>query len=207
MKDFLLNVSKHYNIDIDSLETLYQNYIDQQKKYSYHNWFNNSTDFGDTVVEPYLNEKLGMTRSNSNEFDSYFSIKDRKLKIEIKAFRCTKKKTNTNCSLFDRAMTLQEWKNEKASYKNSGSFQQIKPRLFDFLLGAVVSKDDIEIILVPSSLFCFKSNITSPIVLSSQHRGNAEEGQISYKKLESFSIGNLSSLTENKFRECIENWL
>lgn len=207
MKDFLLNVSKHFNIDLESLQSVYDNYIDHQKKYKYHDWFKNSTDFGDACVEPFLNKKLGMTKANSTEFDSYFHIKDKIIKIEIKAFRCTKKKTKTNCSLFDRAMTLEEWKNEKASCKNSGSFQQIKPRLFDFLLGAAVSKDEIEIILVPSSLFCFKSNITSPIVLSSQHRGNAEEGQISYKKLESFSIGDLSSLTENKLRECIENWL
>lgn len=203
MKDFFQTLSEKFCLNFDEINKEYELYLDNKIEFKYERWFTYNTDFGDAIVEPFINDFFGLKESNNKEYDSSKIIDSINYKFEIKAFRCIQKKSASSSSYSERALTLPEWKALKNSKKNAGSFQQIKPHLFDFLIGAVVGKDNIEILLIPSKEFSFKENVG--IKLSGQHRGNQYEGQTSYNKTKDYAIGTIEDLTEqifiNKIRE------
>lgn len=62
------------------------------------------------------------------------------------------------------------------------TFQQVKPQEFDYLIGVVLYKDGMDIFILPSNFISqnVKKRELNKAYLSSQHKGNKNEGQINY---------------------------
>lgn len=206
-ESFFNFIEKNSTLKKDAIEQIVEKYQSSLTSYEFHDWFRESTNFGDTIVEPYLNKLFNLNPSDCNSFDSYKIIDNKKVLFEIKSFRCMLNKTSNRTSYYERALLLDNWKNPKVKEKSTGSLQQLKPRLFDFVIGAAVAKDNIEIVLVPSSAFTFDKTKTNMLILSRQHRGNLNEGQIGYNKLKNYVIGNILELNDKKFDEIVRSYL
>lgn len=206
-ESFFNFIEKKSTLKKDLIKQIVEEYQSSRFSYKFHDWFLSSTNFGDAIVEPYLNEIFNLNTSNCNSFDSYKIIDNKKVLFEIKSFRCMSKKTSGKDSYYERALLLENWKNLKNTEKSCGSLQQLKPRLFDFVIGAAVAKDNIEIVLVPSTAFTFDKTKSNMLFLSGQHRGNSNEGQIGYNKLKNYIIGNTLNLDDKKFDEIVRSYL
>ena len=206
-EEFFNFFEKKSTLKKDVIEKIVEEYQSSLFSYKFHDWFRSSTNFGDTIVEPYLNKIFNLNTSNCSSFDSYKTIDNKKVLFEIKSFRCMSNKTLDKVSYYERALLLENWKSLKNSEKSNGSLQQLKPRLFDFVIGAAVAKDNIEIVLVPSNVFTFDKSNKDMLFLSGQHRGNLNEGQIGYNKLKNYVIGNILDLNAEKFDEIVRSYL
>jgi hypothetical protein len=75
--------------------------------------------------------------------------------------------------------------NRKKKYGGNIStmtFQQVKPKEFDFMIGVVLFKDGMDLFVLPSELISKKVKVKEKnmVYLSGQHEGNLGEGQINY---------------------------
>jgi hypothetical protein len=180
----------------EMLEEVFRYYIEIEKdQYEYTKWFNNgiSTNFGDKFVEPKLIDYFCLSRREDKSHDATIIVDGKTLKIEIKSTRCLEKQAKDETrTYFERAFLYKDMPDSK---KLRFSIQQVKPACYDYVIGAIVCLDEIEIYLVPTSDFSFDDK-KSKIKLSGQHLGNAGyEGQVSFNKLGKYCLGPLSELT------------
>lgn len=191
------------DVRLEMLEELFKFNV-YAEKHKYSSWFHPSitTDFGDMYVEPAIINHFQLDKREDNSHDAVIIVDGKKYKIEIKSTRCLKKKEKDE-TYFDRAFLYENIPGHKS---RSNTIQQVKPDCYDYIIGAIVCLNEIETYLVPTSDFSFDDN-KSKIKLSGQHKGNdGYEGQISFKKLEKYCLGPLSSLTLNDITNKIRQY-
>jgi hypothetical protein len=83
--------------------------------------------------------------------------------------------------LDDKAGFIQKTKKYGGNISTS-TFQQVKPKKFDYLLGIVLFKDGFDVFILPSKMISqtVKIKENDKVYLSGQHYGNNEEGQLNY---------------------------
>lgn len=148
-------------------------------------------------IEKLLSDEIfnDLDRVKNENFDHTQRVTGHK--IESKAIRMMSNDDKDDKYPVQRAISIFD---KKTNLSNT-SFQQIKPKEFDEMIGSLLYKDGIEIYKVPSSAFHDKvlpkkgkqnkavvANLLKEgkIVLSGQHKGNLEEGQIGFGQLEKY---------------------
>jgi hypothetical protein len=90
---------------------------------------------------------------------------------------------------YERAISIKDsnkgYKEKTKQYGgniSTSTFQQIKPKEFDYLLAVVLFKDGMDIFILPSDRISktVKKREIGKAYLSGQHKGNNDEGQLNY---------------------------
>jgi hypothetical protein len=148
-------------------------------------------------IEKLLSDEIfnDLDRVKNENFDHI--QKDSKERVESKSIRMMSNDEKDEKFPVQRSMSIFD---RKTNLSNT-SFQQIKPKEFDQMVGVLLYKDGLEIYKVPSTSFhdrvlpkTGKENKSivdnllkeGKIVLSGQHKGNLEEGQIGFNQLEKY---------------------
>jgi len=158
--------------------------------------FIKNTQAGEDIEKLLADEIFNdLERVKNENFDHVQKVTGHK--IESKAIRMMSNDDKDDKYPVQRAMSIFD---KKTNLSNT-NFQQIKPKEFDEMIGSLVYKDGIEIYKIPSTVFhdrvlpkqtkedkAVVANFLKEgkIVLSGQHKGNLEEGQIGFNQLEKY---------------------
>jgi hypothetical protein len=144
-----------------------------------------STNSGEEIEKILSNEIFNdLTRVINENHDHKTKVTEKT--VETKSIRMIVK---GNSSYEDRAISILDDKkgflSKKKKYGGKIStitFQQIKPKEFQFLLCVLLFKDGMDLFILPSSMISskVKDNPHGKAYISGQHKGNFEEGQLNY---------------------------
>jgi|694.fasta_scaffold153495_3 hypothetical protein len=164
----------------NELETIHKNF-----DFPYLDIFKKSTDAGEDV------EKLScciifedLNRVTNKNYDQKTSGKG--YVVETKLIRMMVKGDG---GYDERAVSILEknigYKQKSKKYGgniSTSTFQQVKPKKFEYLLGIVLFKDGFDIFILPSKIISqtVKNKENGKAYLTGQHYGNNEEGQLHY---------------------------
>jgi hypothetical protein len=147
--------------------------------------FKKSTNAGEEGEELLSNEIFeDLVRVRNKSYDHETTKK--KYAIETKLIRMMIKGDD---EYYERAISIKDvYKGYKLKTKKYGgkistsTFQQIKPKEFEYLLAVVLFKDGMDIFILPSNLISknVKKRESNMAYLSGQHKGNDNEGQLNY---------------------------
>lgn len=131
-----------------------------------------------------LNKKFGKKPSN---YDHLATLYNRTLFVEEKVIRAASAKPKEETKLHEIPSLLEERALTYAEREQSGNgtFQQTKAHLFDYLLGAIVYKDQIDFYWVPSEdISSGKLKIGNQHAGAIKEDGSTKEGHLSFKELD-----------------------
>jgi len=147
--------------------------------------FKKSTNAGENGEQLLSNEIFeDLFRVSRKNYDQLTA--EEKHTIETKLIRMMVKGDGP---YYERAISI---KDSKKGYKentkqyggniSTSTFQQIKPKEFEYLLAVVLFKDGMDIFILPSDMISktVKNREIEKAYLSGQHKGNNYEGQLNY---------------------------
>jgi hypothetical protein len=176
------------DLTIDQLNLFIKNLEEVRDKklkvsFPYLDIFKKSTDAGEDGEDLLCNDIFeGLTRVKGKNYDQITE----KYIIETKLIRMM---TQGDAAYYEKAVGIEEtnrgYKPDKKKYGgniSTSTFQQIKPKEFDYLLGVVLFKNGMDIFILPSDKISktVKKREIGKAYLSGQHKGNNEEGQLNY---------------------------
>lgn len=169
---------------IDELQKEFELVL-KNSEFPYLDIFKKSTDAGEDV------EKLScedifqdLNRVTKEKYDQKTTKK--KYDVETKLIRMMVKGKE---EYYERALSITDMDKgyQQKSKKYGGNistttFQQIKPKKFNYLLGIILFKDGMDIFILPTEKIStmVKKRENGKAYLSGQHEGNHEEGQLNY---------------------------
>lgn len=192
------------NFDEKKVENIYESLCHEEKNWllnklseekkskmgPYADIFEKSTDAGEES-EIFIKEHIfsDVTRVKGEGHDLLFPLNLETKLGESKLIRMMRdKKKWGNGSYSERSVSILDKKigyksyNKKMGYYGSLStktFQQIKPKKFDWMIGVLLYSDGFDIFVIPSEKFTKKvmTREDGKCYMSGQHEGNFEEGQ------------------------------
>ena len=161
---------------------------DYKVGFPFHNWYDeaNGKNFGDKI-EDWLKSDVfsDLEEKTSEEHDALFNGK----RIEIKVVRSARSPMGDGSHLKTRALVY----DNKKPFKGVGSFLQVKPTTFDYMIAVILYKDAMALYLIESDDISSKTGKENKelgkIMLSKQHRGHSTEGSISGKEINKYLVG------------------
>jgi hypothetical protein len=147
--------------------------------------FSLSTNSGEEVEKLLSNEIFTDLCRVSNKNHDHITKKTKKT-IETKLIRMMVKGLETyenrSISILDKKRGFLSKTKKYGGKISTSTFQQIKPKEFDFLLCVVLFKDGMDIFLLPSNMISpsAKNKVDGKAYISGQHKGNSFEGQLNY---------------------------
>lgn len=147
--------------------------------------FNLSTNAGEEVEKMISEDIFSDLKRITNENFDLKTISNNK-DLEIKLIRMMVKGSGNyetrSISILDNEKGYLSSKKSYGGNISTTTFQQVKPKKFDMMIGVVLFKDGFDIFVVPSNKISNKVKLREEgkIYLSGQHSGNNSEGQINY---------------------------
>lgn len=187
----MMHKNEIFNKNIEELDEIIKNALEQKKlilrktSFPYIDIFSLSTNSGEEV-EKLLSDKIFTDLCRVSNKNHDHTTKNTKKPIETKLIRMMTKGLD---SYESRAISiLDEDRGYLTKTKKYGgnistsTFQQIKPKEFEFLLCVTLFKDGMDIFLLPSNMISplAKNRVNGKAYISGQHKGNDFEGQLNY---------------------------
>jgi hypothetical protein len=169
---------------IKKLNDVYEEKL-KSSSFPYLDIFKKSTDAGEDV------EKLScgiifedLNRVKNENYDQKTSNKG--YVVETKLIRMMVKGDGgydvRAVSILNKKIGFKQKSKKYGGNISTSTFQQVKPKKFDYLLGIVLFKDGLDVFILPSKMISqsVKNKENGKAYLSGQHYGNTEEGQLNY---------------------------
>jgi hypothetical protein len=187
----MINKNEISDKNIEELNEIIRVALERKKlilrktSFPYIDIFSLSTNSGEEVEKLLSNEIfIDLCRVSNQNHDH--TTKNTKKLIETKMIRMMVKGLD---SYENRAISILDkdrgciFKTKKYGGKiSTTTFQQIKPKEFEYLLCVILFKDGMDIFLLPSNMISpsTKSRVDGMAYISGQHKGNYFEGQLNY---------------------------
>ena len=175
------NDSEKNKILTEVIENYHKEVLKEIPNYDLFSGFQSGKEFGDVAEAQIIDsfddiEKFG----DGTIYDANFK-EDKSIRIEIKSAKMLRKTTESR-SLKGRIMSI----TEENKHRTSAKFEQVKPYACDWFIFHMVFGDGDMAYAVPSFMISEKSGADNKeenkFLLSTQHRGNEREGQVSITK-------------------------
>jgi hypothetical protein len=179
------------NKNIEELNEIIKIALEQKKlilretSFPYIDIFSLSTNSGEEVEKLLSNEIFTDLCRVSNKNHDHTTKNTKKL-IETKLIRMMVKGLDSYesraISILDKDRGYLTKTKKYGGNISTTTFQQIKPKEFEFLLCVILFKDGMDIFLLPSNMISplAKNRVSGKAYISGQHKGNDFEGQLNY---------------------------
>lgn len=164
----------------NELETIYKNF-----GFPYLDIFKKSTDAGEDVEKLSCNIIFqDLNRVTNENYDQKTS--ENRHQVETKLIRMMVKGDGgydeRAVSILDKNIGFKQKLKKYGGNISTSTFQQVKPKKFEYLLCIILYKDGLDVFILPSKMISqtVKNRENGKAYLSGQHYGNYEEGQINY---------------------------